>query len=558
LFWEHASTIAFIAVSSAMLSWVALLNGAPLVFPDTASYATTVALGEIPGMFSVFYGIFILPLHQGITLWPVVLAQGAVVAHLLYLVVRCVTGGYAAKTETLLMVAALSLLSGLPWFTGQIMPDVFSGVVILGFFLLAFCTDQLGRRELLYVSALTTAGIVTHLSHVPVALGLIALCGALWPMFAPRRIAIGRRTALLLIPFLLGVYSLLAVNWINSRQLVFARNSNVFLLAKLIEEGPAYDYLAQACPEARYSLCPYVDELKGQSQDGLKWSGGSPFYKVGGFDVLEPEARSIVWATLRAYPLRVLHGAMSNAGRQLLHFDIGEGLSPDSLRLVNLYIGKVFGADVEQSLLRSKQADGRLPLAEFRSLHRVGLLLGLALVVWSLTAAGQKLPGRLLALYVFVGAGILCNVIVTSALSGPFDRYLARVIWLVCFAGLVGLSHMARRHRGAVGVPLFQSIRPGNGKNGLISDRRERPPPATRSKNRRPRPAWSTRPGLASRARRNASMPCARAASETAAPSRTDAATASLPKVARGTARPSRRSRRRSCRQNPAPCRRDE
>src|SRR5262249_42401071 len=106
LFWAHASTTAFIAVSSAMLSWVALLNGAPLVFPDTASYATTAAaLGEIPGMFSVFYGIFILPLHQGITLWPVVLAQGALVAHLLYLVVRCVTGGYARKTETLLMVA---------------------------------------------------------------------------------------------------------------------------------------------------------------------------------------------------------------------------------------------------------------------------------------------------------------------------------------------------------------------------------------------------------------------------------------------------------------------
>ena len=462
LFWEHASTTAFIAASSAMLSWVALFNGAPLVFPDTASYATAAYLGEIPGMFSVFYSIFILPLHQGITLWPVVLAQGALLAHLIYLVVRCVTGGLAGKAETLLIVAALSFFSGLPWFTGQIMPDVFSAVVILGFFLLAFCTDRLGRGEVLYVSVLTAAGIATHLSHVPIALGLIVLCGALWPMFAPRRIGIWRRTALLLIPFLLALCSMLAVNWINSRDVVLARNSNVFLLAKLIEEGPAHDYLAHACPDARYSLCPYLDELKGQSQDGLKWSGGSPFYKVGGFDRLEPEARSIVWATLRAYPLQILHGAMRNAGRQLLHFEIGEGLSPDSLRLVNLYIGKVFGPDVEQSLVRSKQADGRLPIAEFRSLHRAGLLLGGALVLWSLLAVGQRLPGRLVALYVFIGAAALWNVVVTSALSGPFDRYLARIIWLVCFPGLVGLCHMARLRGRAIGIPLFQSIRRGD------------------------------------------------------------------------------------------------
>jgi hypothetical protein len=33
---------------------------------------------------------------------------------------------------------------------------------------------------------------------------------------------------------------------------------------------------------------------------------------------------------------------------------------------------------------------------------------------------------------------------VTGALSGPYDRYLARVIWLVCFVGLLGLCNVAR------------------------------------------------------------------------------------------------------------------
>jgi hypothetical protein len=33
---------------------------------------------------------------------------------------------------------------------------------------------------------------------------------------------------------------------------------------------------------------------------------------------------------------------------------------------------------------------------------------------------------------------------VTGGLSGPYDRYLARVIWLLCFAALIGYRYIAR------------------------------------------------------------------------------------------------------------------
>lgn len=439
---DHSSTAILIAASSVMLSWVALFNHFPLVFPDTLSYATTAFLREIPGMFSAYYSLFILPLHQGVTLWPVVFVQGAILGHLLYLVVRCVSCGNMGKPESLLIVAVLCLFSGLPWFTGQIMPDVFSPVVVLGVFLLAFCTDQLSRGELIYVGALTTAGIATHLSHVPIAFGLILLSGALRPLFAITQIGIRRWIALLLLPFMLAVCSMLAVNWINSRTVAFARNSSVFLLAKWIEEGPALAYLSQACPTVRYSLCPYLDELTGKYQDDLKWWGGSPFYKVGGLDLLEPEARRIVSATLRTYPIEILTIAVTNSGHQLLRFGIGEGLSAESLKLVAPYIGEVFGPEVEKSLLRSKQADGGLPIAEFRRLHLLAFPFSLLVGLWSLTTGRRRMHARLAALYVFVPVGILWNAMVTGALSGPFDRYLARVFWLIPFVALVGACYM--------------------------------------------------------------------------------------------------------------------
>src|SRR5262249_15268868 len=151
----------------------------------TISYATDALNRIVPGLFSPYYGILILPLHAGVTLWPVVFAQGALWGHLLYLIVRCVFGQSLAGARALFMSATLSLFSSLPWFTGQIMPDVFTPVLVCGMFLLAFCSDRLNRVEMVYIGALTTAAITTHLSHVPIALGLVLLCLLLRVFFAP-------------------------------------------------------------------------------------------------------------------------------------------------------------------------------------------------------------------------------------------------------------------------------------------------------------------------------------------------------------------------------------
>jgi hypothetical protein len=56
-------------------------------------------------------------------------------------------------------------------------------------------------------------------------------------------------------------------NWVNSHGIDFARNSNVFLLAKWIDEGPALSYLTRACPTTGYALCAHLDKLKGLAHD---------------------------------------------------------------------------------------------------------------------------------------------------------------------------------------------------------------------------------------------------------------------------------------------------
>jgi hypothetical protein len=165
---------------------------------------------------------------------------------------------------------------------------------------------------------------------------------------------------------------------------------------------------------------------------------------VGTFDELEPEARRIVWATLLAHPFDILQRAMIDAGRQLLRFQAGDGLSQDFARMVAGHLAPIFGPGIEKSLIESKQGQGRLPIAEARQLHIVGLIFAMGICFWSIKARRQELPRKLVALYFFVLLGIVWNAIITGALSGPYDRYLARVIWLVCFALLQKACSVAR------------------------------------------------------------------------------------------------------------------
>jgi hypothetical protein len=166
--------------------------------------------------------------------------------------------------------------------------------------------------------------------------------------------------------------------------------------------------------------------------------------KVGTFDELEPEARRIVWATLVAHPIEIVQRAMVDAGRQLLRFQAGDGLSRDFARMVAGHLAPIFGPGIENSLIESKQGQGRLPIGEVRQLHMVGLIFAAGICFWSITTRRQELPRSLVALHVFVLSGIVWNAIVTGALSGPYDRYLARVIWLVCFVALVAFCHVVR------------------------------------------------------------------------------------------------------------------
>ena len=239
-----------------LLCGVAIYNGYLLVFPDTGSY-----IGLNDNYFrSFFYNLFLAPALWAHTLWLVVVFQSLIVAHLLRLIIRAVFG-LTSPLALLGVTIPLCLLSNLPWFTGFIMPDIFTGVLILTFFLLVFCHPQLGSGEKIYLIILAIVATVVHLSHIPLALGLLGTAW-LFKMVARKQHNLPPpalwRTIFAVV---LAITMLLANNYRTYGILTISPGGYAFPLARLLADGPAVKYLRVHCPEENYTLCAYLDQL---------------------------------------------------------------------------------------------------------------------------------------------------------------------------------------------------------------------------------------------------------------------------------------------------------
>ena len=113
---------------------MALYNAFSLTYSDTGTYianARDIPGGRQPWFFDrpVTYGLFLIRFKSLYTLWLVPLAQGFLVAFAMDLTLRSVsislfTPGFLAQ------FAGLSTFTSLPFFSGQVMPDIFTSLVI--------------------------------------------------------------------------------------------------------------------------------------------------------------------------------------------------------------------------------------------------------------------------------------------------------------------------------------------------------------------------------------------------------------------------------------------
>ena len=321
-----------IGVAAILLVWPAIWNGYPLVFADSGTYLGQALLGYAGWDRPPFYSLFLLGLHWRLSLWPIVLGQGLLLAHLLHLVLR--TQGHPGPVPLLLTALALAMFTGLPFFASQIQPDLFTGVVVLCAWLIGFRQSALSLAERRYVMLLATLAIIVHQSHVPLALGLALLGALLWIAGACCRRC--------------GPCSGCRCRrcwrcWRWSRQLGRPwRRRAIALWLRLPGHPHAVRRERQGLAgpalcrdrgeETQFRVCALHGDLGGGHNDFL-WTLDGPLYSVlGGPKTWAPEASAIVYGVVMEDPVAMLRAAVANTLEQLGRTATGDGLNPGSAR----------------------------------------------------------------------------------------------------------------------------------------------------------------------------------------------------------------------------------
>jgi hypothetical protein len=435
--YQTVEAVILLLIASFLFSGMAFYNGYPLVFYDTAFYIGWHNLS----CRSILYNYFISPSLWFHSLWPVVFFQSLIVAHLLRLVLRVVFG-IMSPLLFLLLTVLLCLLTSLPSFTGFIMPDIFAAVLILSLYLLVFCREGLGSWEKGYLFILTFIAAGVHLAHIPLAIGILFLAWIFRLSIKNSRLPIPKLAGVS-VSILLALLILMANNYRTQGLFILSPGGYAFILARLVDDGPAMKYLQEHCAERNYALCAYLDEMPSFDSYQFLWNIKSPFHKVGHIDGYRQEGSEIVRETFLHYPFQVMKLCISNTFRQLFMIKNGgwrpDLSSPYPTRAIQMYFPDEF-----RSYTNALQSRKMLPLKTLDYLYTTVSLLSLLIAIAAFFIFLKRrmyLPAMLL---IFITCAYIIHAFLNGAISVPNDRHGSRIIWLLPFFSIASLMHLIK------------------------------------------------------------------------------------------------------------------
>jgi len=490
-----------VALGALMLMWSALLNGRPAVFFDTAFYYSQAqymaealhivpedpALGDdltslpdepgepnvsatLDGARSPIYGLFVFGLVKLGTLWLAAAGQAAIVAYTLYVLYRA-AARRAGDKMFLVWMAGLCSLTGLPFFTTYIMPDIFGGVAAAAALALLIYWDRVSVRNRVGLALVLVFAMAAHKANLLTTVGVTVLaCTLLGVLGSGLRTVWARGATIAAAAGVALVLGALAFIPIDQRAGEKVRDPP-FLMARIVADGPGYRYLQYACTHgAQYALCQFADQPDVDS-DSILWS---PDDGVGMFGVsdyptrlqIEREEIPFVLGALAYDPLGELAAALRNMALQLTMIHVRSPLADPAIFMRDDYWLQTSLPHLIPDSSECKQwgrcASRIEPLALF-ILHDIVTAVALAATIWLLAFIAQR-PGLRAALRQSLKAGALqaggettrivnlilfgvlmlvVNAAVCGILSAPVSRYQARMVWLL--PAVTGLGFIVLR-----------------------------------------------------------------------------------------------------------------
>jgi hypothetical protein len=448
---EKTSTFTWAFAGAAMvlvLMAPALWNGFPLIFPDTGGYLLRPIEGALGMGRSALYGLF---LYLGIPLsfWPNTLLQSALTAWLIVLTMR--THGLGGRPWLALgIVAMLTVCTSLPWFAGQLMPDILFFCVVLALNMLVFRSAQLTTWERTALAAVIVATIPSHMAAAGMCVGLIA---ALWLLTGFKSVVVrlalpSPRLRLAGMAMAAGIAMAPVSNLAITGTFAFTPGGSSFLFGRLLEDGIVGRYLAERCPDPSLRICGYYRDLPQVADDWL-WSTETAFYKLGGPEGFAAEQSAIIRATLTRYPLEHIVAAANATLTQFAKFatEVSTRDNDPTTGVIKDHVPQLL-----PQLMSARQQNEGIDAGLLNWLHVPVAALAIAGVGVALIFRRRLgVAPELTALCLTVMLALAANAAICGIFSHPVDRYQSRLVPLAPLA-IALLIASRRRENPALGV----------------------------------------------------------------------------------------------------------
>jgi hypothetical protein len=333
-------------------------------------------------------------------------------------------------------VAAISLTliatTALPWLASMLLTDIFAGLAIPALFLLVVHGDKISPLEKSLLFMLASFAAATHSATLGVLLGLCCAGWMVQPWLRARIPVIGLVRGSLTI--VAGAMMLLTANFALSGQFAWTPGGSGVLFGRMLQDGIVARYLSDHCPTMKLKLCPYRNELP-PTADAFLW-GNSMFNTLGRFKGLNDEMGFIALHSLAEYPAWQAEAAFAATAQQLVHVASGEGTTAwlgHTYAIIERYL------PAQTKAMRAARQQHRD--INFDAINRVHVPVALGSMLALLAIIGHAFWRRRLddvtLLAATVSLALLGNAFICGVISGPHDRYGARLAWVATFAVLI-------------------------------------------------------------------------------------------------------------------------
>lgn len=481
-----------------LYSWPALWNGGPFFFPDTSHYiraadAAVVSLTDTRSVWSdrlverpipnatapaarlphaehveirptrsvltgrsIYYGAF---LYAGLQMFgrygPVILQAAAAVCTVALFLLGASASIEPRRRRRWMWggLLAVGLLTPLPFFVSRLMPEAFTGLMIISIIALLLFWKRYTVPARTFLLLIAAASITFHISHI---LLTVAIGGGALLLNIGRKEGWWLRLALPVgLIFVAGVaqttFSLAVTQTLGAPPIV-----PPFLSARLIADGPGYRYLEDHCPTSEFALCTYFDRMPRPS-DIMLWSEDP---RDGIFSAVPDNAkrelgredRRFYLAVLRERPLEVIDTIIRSSAQQAVEFDL------DHFNYIEAHrdgARQHLPPEVFAWVERSGAYHGTVPVRATIDIMIVTTIASLLILAWALLSVAGRSAWRapIFTAVLLILLAFAANIVICGAMSTPHARYLMRIIWLLPLA-VAALGAAGFRPREAVRIDL--------------------------------------------------------------------------------------------------------